>query len=150
MNKNLTYIAFIAIVSALGIAIGLFNLPGDWYAALAKPVFNPPNWIFGPVWTLLYLMIGYVGARQFLRAPSSTAFRVWSAQMLLNFLWSPTFFGFHMMLPGLVVILLLWATIVAFIAITWKTDRLSAALFLPYLAWVSFASLLNASLIVLN
>jgi len=150
MNKILTHIAFMAIVSGIGIAIGFLNLPGDWYAGLNKPFFNPPNWLFGPVWTLLYLIIGFVGARQFLLGASSTGFKIWSLQMVLNFLWSPVFFGKQLMGPGLVIILLLLASIISFIAVTWNKDRLSASLFLPYCVWVSFASVLNLSLLLLN
>lgn len=150
MNKTLITFLFIIGVSAAGSLIGLSNLPGDWYASLVKPPFNPPNWIFGPVWTVLYILIGIVGARAFLDNPSGLAFRVWCGQLVLNFLWSPLFFGQQMMKAALVVIVLMLISIVSLIVINSSRDRLSATLFYPYALWVSFATLLNVSLIILN
>lgn len=150
MNKTLVTFLFVVAVSAVGILIGLNNLPGEWYAGLNKPPFNPPNWIFGPVWTVLYIFIGIVGARAFLDNPSGIAFRIWCVQMVLNFMWSPLFFGQQMMKVALVVIVLMLISIVSLIVVNSSRDRLSATLFYPYALWVSFATLLNLSLIMLN
>jgi tryptophan-rich sensory protein len=150
MNKTIITLLFVIGVSAAGSLIGLYNLPGEWYASLVKPPFNPPNWIFGPVWTVLYIFIGIVGARAFLDNPSGLAFRVWCGQLVLNFLWSPLFFGQQMMKTALVVIVLMLISIVSLIVINSSRDRLSATLFYPYALWVSFATLLNISLIILN
>lgn len=150
MKKILIYILFIVVVVALGALIGIANVPGDWYQSLNKPPFNPPNWIFGPVWTTLYVLIGIAGARTWLSAPSSSRMQIWFAQMALNFLWSPAFFGMESTLLGLIVIIPMLLLIIVFIQRSWKPDRLSAMLFLPYLAWVSFATLLNVSLFILN
>lgn len=141
------YLAFVIGVVVLGGGIGVITLPGDWYAGLEKPWFTPPNWAFGPVWTVLYALIGWVGARKWLQGG---ALRLWWAQMALNFLWSPVFFGLQQPLAALGVISAMWMVIAVFIAREWHNDRLSSALFLPYLAWVSLATALNAAIVVLN
>ncbi|TCQ11680.1 MULTISPECIES: TspO/MBR family protein [unclassified Rhizobium] len=158
MRPLLTYALFIVAVVACGLLIGINNIPGEWYQSLQKPPFNPPNWIFAPVWTTLYVIIGYVGARTFLQDRRSRgvglwrsrAMRFWGAQMLFNFAWSPLFFGFHEIALALIVVLALLISVYAFIAVSWRQDRLSAWLFMPYAAWVSFATLLNGSILLLN
>ena len=133
-----------------GLLIGYATLPGAWYASLIKPPFNPPSWVFAPAWTILYVLIAVAGWRTWLREPAGAAMKIWGAQLVLNFAWSPTFFGAKLMGPALVVILALLASIVLFIATVWNRDRLSGWLFVPYAAWVAFATLLNASLLLLN
>ncbi len=150
MKKILIHLLFIVLVVGLGALIGIANVPGEWYQSLAKPPFNPPNWIFGPVWTALYVLIGIAGARTWLAAPSSARMQMWFGQMALNFLWTPAFFGAESTALGLAVILPLLLSIIAFIRLSWRPDRPSAILFLPYLAWVGFATLLNLSLFLLN
>ncbi|KQS81193.1 sensor histidine kinase [Rhizobium sp. Leaf384] len=150
MRPPLIYALFIGVVVACGILIGINNIPGEWYQSLQKPPFNPPNWIFAPVWTTLYVMIGAVGARTFLHHRHTRAMGFWAAQMLFNFAWSPLFFGFHEIALALIVILALLISVYAFIAVSWRQDRLSAWLFVPYAVWVSFATLLNGSILLLN
>ncbi|MBT9372205.1 TspO/MBR family protein [Rhizobium sp. CSW-27] len=150
MKKLLIHLLFILLVVGLGALIGVSNVPGTWYQSLAKPPFNPPNWIFGPVWTALYVLIGIAGARAWLTAPASARTQLWFGQMALNFLWTPAFFGAESTLLGLVVILPLLVAILAFIRISWTTDRIGALLFVPYALWVGFATLLNLSLFLLN
>jgi tryptophan-rich sensory protein len=150
MNRFFTLAIFLVVVVGGGIVIGISNPPGAWYAALNKPPFNPPNWIFAPAWTLLYILIAIAGWRTWLRDRSGTAMKAWFVQMVLNFAWSPLFFGAHQMTLALSVITTLAIAVAAFIALTRREDRISAYLFAPYLAWVLFATLLNASLIVLN
>ena len=150
MRKYLSLVVFVLLVFGGGLLIGYATLPGQWYASLVKPPFNPPNWVFAPVWSLLYVLIAIAGWRTWRRPPDSRAMRVWAAQLVLNFLWSPTFFGAKMMGLALVVIVLLFASILLFMARTWNSDRLSAWLFAPYAVWVAFATLLNASLVWLN
>lgn len=150
MNKALVYCLFIAMVLAGGILIGISTPPGDWYQSLAKPAFNPPNWIFAPVWSVLYVMIGVAGARTFLRDRRSSAMRLWVAQLAFNFAWSPVFFDLNEIALALIIILALLVVICGFIATSWSRDRISSALFLPYLAWVLFATALNASIFGLN
>lgn len=150
MNRILSLILFLVLVIGGGLAIGFLTPPGEWYAALTKPAFNPPNWLFAPVWTVLYILIAIAGWRIFQRERTGWPMRLWWAQLALNFLWSPTFFAAHMIGAALAVILLLLATILAFIATAWRQDRPAAWMFVPYAAWVAFAAILNASILVLN
>jgi tryptophan-rich sensory protein len=125
-------------------------LPGDWYAGLIKPSFNPPNWIFGPVWSLLYIFIAVAGWRNWQRNWAGHAMKVWLVQMLANFSWSPVFFAAQRIDLAFLLILFLLVSIVAFVFLTWSEDRLSALLFAPYAAWVGFASALNGAILFLN
>lgn len=127
--------------------------PDAWFAALAKPAWQPPNWLFGPVWTTLYLMIGVAGGLVWLRGPSPAvraALIAWWVQLALNALWTPVFFGAQALGAALGVIGVLWLAIVWAIARCWPVSRVAALLLFPYLAWVSFASALNATLWWLN
>jgi tryptophan-rich sensory protein len=150
MRLSLSLVLFVAVSLGGGLLLGAFNTPGDWYAALEKPPFNPPGWLFGPVWTTLYVLIGVAGWRTWQSARSSTAMWLWWLQMALNFAWSPVFFTLHNIGAAFAIIIALLLTILAYIAVTWKQDRTSALLFLPYVAWVAFASLLNGSILALN
>lgn len=150
MSKILSYILFIGFVVGAGLLSGLTNMPGEWYQSLEKPFFNPPSWLFGPVWTTLYVMIGVAGARIWQRAPKSAAMQLWFAQMALNLMWSPAFFGLQNPELALVVIAGMLLTIIAFMVKARPIDRISTLLFVPYLAWVSFASVLNLSIAWLN
>lgn len=141
---------FVVIVVGIGFAIGSSNLPGGWYAGLNKPPFNPPNWIFAPVWSIVYVLIALAGARTWERAPRGPAMLLWAAQMVLNFAWSPVFFTWHGTGVALIIIVAMLVTIAAFIRDRWQADRTAALLFAPYLAWVAFATLLNASIFLLN
>lgn len=147
MRRILIYLAFIAGVFAIGLAIGSVTRPDGWYAALVKPSFNPPNWIFGPAWAVLYVVIGIVGARSY---ELGAGLPLWITQMVLNFAWTPAFFGLHRPTLALVIVLGMLVSILAFIVTRWHADRVSALLFLPYAAWVAFASVLNASIVALN
>ena len=150
MTVRAALVPFILLVVGGGLLIGFFTAPGPWYEMLAKPPFNPPNWLFGPVWTILYVFIAIAGWRVWQRERGGGAMKLWWLQLVLNFLWSPVFFGLERTGPALVIILALLAAILAFIVAVWKLDRPSAWLFVPYAAWVAFASLLNAAIWRLN
>lgn len=150
MKTFIIYALFIAAVLTAGILTGVSNLPGPWYDSLQKPFFQPPPWIFSPVWTVLYVMIAVAGARTWLRAPASGRMQVWFVQMVLNLLWSPAFFGMQSPGFGLTIIIPLLAFILAFIAMSRAKDPVSAWLFAPYALWTAFASVLNASIFLLN
>ncbi len=141
---------FLLLVVGGGLAIGFLTAPGEWYAGLAKPPFNPPNWVFAPVWTVLYVLIAVAGWRTFERDRSSWPMKLWSAQLVLNFLWSPVFFAAHRIGLALLVILLLLAAILAFLVMSWRQSRVAAWLFAPYAAWVALAAVLNGSIWLLN
>jgi benzodiazapine receptor len=149
--KNLTsFLLFVLLVVGGGIAIGILTAPGDWYAALQKPVFNPPNWIFAPVWTLLYLAIAYSGWRLWTEGNRGVLMRIWWLQLGLNFLWSPAFFAAQDPALALAVILCLLLTLLLLVRLLWRSERLLALLNLPYVAWVAFATALNAAIVLLN
>ena len=148
MRRAAIYAFFLLAVLGIGLLIGTVTRPDGWYATLAKPSFNPPNWVFAPVWTLLYVLIAIAGARTW--ESGSGGFGLWLGQMALNFAWTPVFFGLHRPGLALAIILGLLALILAFIATRWRADRISVLLFVPYAAWVVFASVLNASIVALN
>jgi benzodiazapine receptor len=139
--------------AALGNIATIPNIP-TWYAGLVKPSFNPPNWIFGPVWTTLYVMMAYAFYRV-LRAPAAATARraaviAFLVQIALNAGWSWAFFAAHSPLGGLLVIGPLLVAIAATIVAFRRVDAGAAWLLAPYLAWVSFASVLNAAVWRLN
>jgi translocator protein len=150
MKKISTRAAFLLLVMGGGILIGTLTVPGDWYASLNKPTFNPPNWIFGPVWTVLYVFIAMAGWRSWEAGKSSPAMNIWWVQLCMNFLWAPIFFLMQQPWIALAIILALMAVILVFIARMWTADRVSALAFVPYAAWVAFASALNLSIAILN
>jgi benzodiazapine receptor len=149
-NHRLALALFLLLVVGGGLAIGYLTVPGGWYGGLVKPSFNPPNWVFGPVWTVLYVLIALAGWRVWRKDSGGWPMRLWWAQLALNFLWTPVFFGAHRVSLALVVVLVLLCIILAFIVASWRRDRASAWLFAPYAAWVAFASVLNGAILVLN
>ena len=146
----MSLIAFVFVTLGGGLAIGALARPGDWHARLRKPSFNPPNWVFAPVWTVLYVLIAVAGWRVFSREPHGAAVVIWGVALVLNFLWSPVFFGLHRPAAALAIVIGLLAAIVAFIVLAWPLDRVAALLFLPYAVWVTFATALNAAIVRLN
>jgi len=145
-----TPVLFLALVLGGGLIIGFVTAPGEWYASLSKPPFNPPSWIFAPVWTALYIMIAIAGWRVWREARNSAPMKLWWAQLALNFVWSPIFFSGHRIDIALGAILLLLITVIGFIMVTWRQDKIASLLFTPYAAWVAFASVLNGALWLLN
>lgn len=142
--------AFLVVVIGVGTFIGTQTAPGAWYEALEKPPFNPPNWVFGPVWFILYVLIAIAGWRTALREPIGIAMALWVGQMLLNWAWSPMFFQAQMLWGALAIIIPMLGAIVGFILVSWSRDKMAALCFVPYAGWVTFATLLNGSLAVLN
>ncbi len=131
--------------AGLGAAVTTSEIPG-WYADLAKPYWNPPDWIFGPVWTLLYLMMAvsaWLVWRQAGLARAKLPLALFAIQLVLNSLWSVLFFGLHNPGAAAVEIVLLWAAVLATLITFWRRSHWAGGLLVPYLAWVSFASVLN-------
>jgi tryptophan-rich sensory protein len=150
VSNRIALLAFILLTVGGGLLIGVATAPGDWYAGLQKPPFNPPNWVFGPVWTVLYILIAIAGWRIWRRDPHGAAMKFWIAQLALNFIWSPLFFSAHLPGAAFVVIIALLVVILALIMLTLDRERVSAWLLVPYALWVAFAALLNASIWWLN
>jgi tryptophan-rich sensory protein len=125
-----------------------------WYSAIQKPSFTPPSWVFGPVWTGLYILMGIAAFLVWRQGLGSRAVRVALAwflgQLALNALWSWVFFGWHRIALALVVLALLWIALAVTLGRFAKVSRTAAGLLTPYLAWVSFAGVLNASIAWLN
>lgn len=139
------------VAAALG-ALATMDVVRGWYATLAKPTFNPPNWVFGPVWTVLYVLMA-VSLWLVWRSPAPQARTTkiaWFAMLALNAAWSPLFFGLHRPDLALVDLALYLAALGALTRLLWTQSRLAAWLQLPHLLWVAFAGALNASIWWLN
>jgi tryptophan-rich sensory protein len=131
----------------------VWDINSTWYKTLVTPAFSPPSWLFGPVWTILYLLIATSAYRfVFMKDTNlkSILLGLWALQICLNTIWVSIYFGANDLLSALVVILILWVCIVFIIMLSWSVDRVSSFLLLPYFLWVSFASILNASYWYLN
>ena len=156
MNNTIKLVISVALPLALGGLSGYATARGvsTWYPTLVKPSFNPPAWVFGPVWTVLYIMMGVAAFLVWRRGLDVDGVRIaltiFVVQLALNGIWSILFFG--MQEPGwaLAEIILLWIAIGTTILLFWRVAPAAGALLLPYLAWVSFATVLNASLWWLN
>jgi len=134
-------------------SMGALFMPGEWYASLKKPGWNPPGWLFGPVWTALYILMAVAAWLVWRRGGWATQRRpllLFLAQLALNAVWTPLFFGLHR--PGLACseIALLWLVIALTLAVFSRISRLAAGLLVPYLAWAGFATVLNYELWRLN
>jgi len=121
-----------------------------WYPTLAKPSFNPPSWLFGPVWTLLFLLMGVALYLLWINKAPWPVMTLFALQLLLNILWSALFFGLRSPGAALIEIIILWLAILATAVLAHKTAPTAAYLLIPYLAWVAFAALLNFSIWRLN
>ncbi len=145
-------LAFIAAVALAAFAASRFR-PGIWYESLARPTWNPPNWLFAPVWTVLYLAIAIAGWLVWRALPGPVprlAMLLWVAQLVLNACWSWLFFGLHQPGYALLDIIVLLVLIAAFIVVAHRVSPVAASLFIPYLLWVGFATALNAAIWQLN
>lgn len=152
MNLKL-FIPSIAIPLLAGFIGSYFTISSinTWYVTLTKPSFNPPNFVFGPVWTILYILMGislYLVLSS--KKKKDFALKLFSAQLILNASWSLVFFGLHNLLLSLINIVLLWIAIVWTIKEFIKINKTAGYLLIPYILWVSFASILNFSIFLLN
>ena len=149
-------VACILVCELAGVLGALTTSTGSspWYQALAKPSFQPPGWVFGPVWTLLYALMGASVWRILRRGLATPGVRgavlLFAVQLALNALWSPVFFGAHAIAAALVVLVALDGALVATLLAFRRLDRTAAALLLPYLAWVLFATFLNLTILRMN
>jgi translocator protein len=146
----LPIIFFVLLAEIVGAVTGFLFRPGEWYGSIVKPSFNPPDWIFGPVWTTLFILIGIAGGLIWRPAPQSIAMQLWYAQLALNALWTCAFFYMQSPLLALFVIIGLIAAIAGFMHSARLINWMASWLFAPYLAWVGFAAVLNATIVYLN
>ncbi|KAL4534980.1 hypothetical protein Ndes2526B_g05897 [Nannochloris sp. 'desiccata'] len=145
MGNSLSLIASIGVPLITGTAIGI-SMRDDvksWYPTIKKPSWNPPNWIFGPVWTCLYATIGYASWRVFQAGGGPLPLGLYATQLALNFIWTPLFFKAHNLKAASYEITALLGTIVATIMAFNKVDETAALLMLPYLGWTTFATCLT-------
>lgn len=134
-------------------AFGIFGMPGEWYAGLNKPSWNPPSWVFGPVWSALYTLMAVAAWLVWSRGGWKTqgrALTLYLGQLVLNAAWTPLFFGLHRPDLALIDITALFVMIVATMVAFFKVHRVAGLLLLPYLLWVGFASVLNFTLWWMN
>jgi tryptophan-rich sensory protein len=141
--------AFIVVTFCAPLA-GVFSPPGDWYASLAKPEWNPPSWIFGPVWTFLYLMMAVAAWLVWKSVGWRRELGFYFGQLLLNAAWTPVFFGAREPGWAFAVIIAMWTAIIFTLIAFLKVRRSAGILLIPYIAWVSFAAFLNFTLWRLN
>ena len=142
----LVLLGFIALTLLIGFLGGQITAPNiaAWYQGLAKPSFNPPNSVFMPVWTALYIMMAVAAWRIWRKQGwGDLSQALWLIQLLLNLIWSILFFGFHAPIGAFFELLVLWTVILCTMTAFWQTDLLAGLLMLPYLLWVSFAGILN-------
>ncbi len=149
MRGWLGLVVFLVLVAAAAV-LGAMAMPDAWYASLQKPSFNPPAWIFGPAWTLLYILMAVAAWRVFRVAGWGPAIGLWLIQLAVNASWSPLFFGMHRIDLALLTIIALDILVIATIAVFFRKDRIAGWLMLPYLAWIAFATTLNAAIWQLN
>jgi len=155
-KKVLKFIISIIICQSAGIFGSLFSFEAfpDWYITLEKPFFAPPNWIFGPVWIILYFLMGvslYIVWKDELKSKTRNVFFVvFAIQLILNALWSLLFFGLKSPLLGLIDILILDVMLVVTIFYAKRVSKYAAMLLIPYMVWIIIASVLNYAIMVLN
>lgn len=152
ISSPLALLGFFA-ACVLAACTGAFFRPGEWYEQLRKPAWRPPNWLFAPVWSVLYLMIAVSGWLVWRRAGFAGAalpLSIYALQLALNAAWTPLFFGFHRPHLGFVDIVLIWLSTLATIVLFYPIHIGAALLLLPYLAWITFAAALNFAVWRLN
>jgi translocator protein len=155
-RKFISLVFFLLVSQAAGLLGALATTPAipGWYANLNKPFFTPPNWLFGPVWILLYLLMGIsaylIYEKGFKSENVKKAMYLFAAQLGLNTLWSFIFFGFKLPLLAFIEIIILWVVILLTINSFLKLNKVAGYLMIPYLIWVSYASFLNLAIILLN
>ncbi len=141
------------LVAGIGSAITLPSI-STWYATLNKPFFSPPNFLFGPVWTILYFLMGVslfiIWDKNLKNKNKDKTIKTFILQLILNLLWSLVFFGLHQPLLAFIAIIVLWIAIFITIKYFYKISQLAAYLLIPYIVWVSFASILNLAIVLLN
>lgn len=148
-RSGLALVGFIVITFCAPL-LSVGSMPGEWYAALIKPAWNPPAWVFGPAWTLLYILMAVAAWLVWKRAGFSRPLAFYFLQLALNAAWTPIFFGAHQLGWALAEIVVLWTLILLTLLSFRRVSPVAGWLFVPYLAWVSFATFLNFTLWRLN
>lgn len=142
----MTFFIFL-LACAAAASTGIIFKPGQWYEKLVKPSFTPPNWLFPVAWTVIYLLLAWAGYRLSLIPGSQPVLALWAAQIALNTLWTPVFFGDHKLLAGMVIIAMLWIVVAAMLIMALRLDVLTGLMLFPYLLWLCVAAALNFSIL---
>lgn len=152
MKQWLVLAGFIALCLVVGSVAGMVTTPAvaEWYPSLAKPSWQPPTWLFAPVWTILYFMMAVAAWLVWKAGNAGGALLLWAAQLALNFAWSLLFFGARSPGLALIEVAIFWLAIAATIFAFSFKSKIAMALMVPYLCWVSFAAVLNAAIFMLN
>lgn len=145
-------VTFLIFLIACGAAAttGMVFQPGQWYAQLNKPKFTPPNWVFPVVWTTIYLLLAWVGYRLTLIPGSEQVLALWAAQIALNTLWTPVFFGAQRIVAAMIILVLLWLVVATMVILALRLDVITGLILFPYLAWLCVAAALNFSIMRKN
>ena len=145
------WLFFIFLLATFGAgATGAMFPTGEWYKALNKPTWVPPNWAFPVVWTTIYFLIAFAGARVATMEGSAYALAFWALQIAFNTLWTPVFFGARDLRGSLPIMAMLWLSVLGCLVTHWQVDLYAGLAFVPYLAWVTVAAALNLSMVRLN
>ncbi|PPS30968.1 sensory protein TspO [Pseudomonas amygdali pv. morsprunorum] len=142
----MTFLIFLLACSAAA-ATGIIFKPGAWYESLQKPSFTPPNWAFPVAWTVIHLLLAWAGYRLTLLPGSQTVLALWAAQIALNTLWTPVFFGANRIVAAMVILALLWIVVATMIVMALQLDIITGLILFPYLVWLSVAAALNFSIL---
>ncbi|MCK0545798.1 tryptophan-rich sensory protein [Pseudomonas syringae pv. aptata] len=142
----MTFFIFLLACCAAG-ATGIIFKPGTWYESLEKPSFTPPDWAFPVAWTTIYLLLAWAGYRLTLIPGSEIVLALWAAQIALNTLWTPVFFGANRLVAAMVILVLLWIVVAAMIVMALQLDIITGLILFPYLVWLSVAAALNFSIL---
>ncbi|MEG2042059.1 MAG: TspO/MBR family protein [Hafnia sp.] len=142
------YIFLLACAAAA--STGIFFKPGQWYESLAKPGFTPPNWLFPVAWTTIYLLLAWAGYRLTQIPGSQVVLALWAAQIALNTLWTPVFFGAQRILASMLILTLLWLVVAVMVVMALRLDVITGLILFPYLVWLCLAGALNFSILSKN
>ena len=145
----MTFFIFL-LACAAAASTGFFFNPGPWYESLAKPGFTPPGWAFPLAWSVIYLLLAWVGYRLSLMPGSQVVLALWAAQIALNTLWTPVFFGAHHIFASMVILVVLWLVVAAMVVMAVRLDLITGLILFPYLAWLCVACALNFSILRKN
>lgn len=141
----MTFLIFL-LACAAAATTGLLFKPGPWYESLVKPGFTPPNRVFPVAWSSIYLLLAWAGYRLTLIPDSQAVLALWAAQIALNTLWTPVFFGAHRLFAAMVILTLLWLVVAAMVLMALRLDVITGLILFPYLAWLCVAAALNFSI----
>ncbi|MCF5826785.1 tryptophan-rich sensory protein TspO [Pseudomonas syringae] len=142
----MTVYIFLLACCAAG-ATGIIFKPGAWYKSLQKPGFTPPDWAFPVAWTTIYLLLAWAGYRLTLLPGSETVLALWAAQIALNTLWTPVFFGANRIVTAMIILVVLWIVVAVMVVMAMQMDVVTGLILFPYLAWLSVAAALNFSIL---